>query len=480
MKFLIHSHGCQGPIEGNLGRPEYSYYFLLQDFRSVISRLGPFEHIQDPEREVDAIYMACRERGEECIYISFAPANKTPLRLQCPTIPFVAWDVGIVQNEIGNHDARNDWRNAVGSIERVATLSNFTAQLMASVVSTNLTATVIPAPVTSRIIERKVVDRPEALNEPVEISFRGAMVDTRNLRLSADHLISPERPAEEETGPSRASKPQIQPDSQIGTARAANPPARTAPEFHIELTGIVYACVCNPTDQRKNWIDVLTAFCMALREADDATLVIKMVHFDVGTYWSRLIYTLAKLKPFQCRVVVIHGFLPRWDYDQLIAASSYYVTASACESVSRPIAEFMGGGRPVIAPSHTAMAEQVDPEVAFVVRSSREYIIWPEDPNDPLRAVRYRLDWLSLHDAFRDSYALIKSRPDDYIAMATRARDKARSLYAPSVVRDKLISFFGLQPGNISRADPVRTVWQLAQDRPALGSEAGRAPRPSR
>ena len=49
-----------------------------------------------------------------------------------------------------------------------------------------------------------------------------------------------------------------------------------------------------------------------------------------------------------------------------------------------PLMEFMSAGRPVIAPRHTAMADYIDESSAFIVASSPEHNVWPDDPRHHL------------------------------------------------------------------------------------------------
>ncbi len=76
-----------------------------------------------------------------------------------------------------------------------------------------------------------------------------------------------------------------------------------------EVSGVVYVSVFNPEDGRKNWHHLITAFCWAMRDVEDATLVLKMTQNDLATYYVHLITLLSQLSPFACRVVVMHGYL---------------------------------------------------------------------------------------------------------------------------------------------------------------------------
>src|SRR6185312_2597401 len=51
----------------------------------------------------------------------------------------------------------------------------------------------------------------------------------------------------------------------------------------LELSGVVYTAILNPFDARKNWQDLLSGFLLALKDRDDAMLVVKLV---VSAEWE--------------------------------------------------------------------------------------------------------------------------------------------------------------------------------------------------
>jgi glycosyltransferase involved in cell wall biosynthesis len=230
----------------------------------------------------------------------------------------------------------------------------------------------------------------------------------------------------------------------LETPEQTLPPASETVE--IEVSGVVYVSVFNPDDGRKNWHHLITAFCWALRDAQDATLVLKMTHNDLSTYYVELMTLLSRLSPFACRVVVMHGYLQDEEFARLYGAASFYVNASRCEGLCLPLMEFMSCARPVIAPDHTAMRDYIDDRVAFVVKSSQEPTIWPEDARILYRTLRHRPDWGSLKAAYEDSYAMAKHRPEAWHAMAEAANERMREYCSFAPVQQRLAQFFGKSP----------------------------------
>jgi glycosyltransferase involved in cell wall biosynthesis len=214
------------------------------------------------------------------------------------------------------------------------------------------------------------------------------------------------------------------------------------------LDGVVFTSVFNPEDGRKNWEDMVTAFCWTFRDDADATLVLKMSHHDLGTFFGRLVELWSRLHPFRCRVIALHGYLDERAFGLLIDASSYIVNSSHCEGQCLPLMEFMRRGVPAVAPAHTAMRDYIDSENAFVVASSPSPTCWPHDPRYAYRTTFYRLDWQSLCDGLRAAADCARREPKRYRRMAARARRRIARDFGPASVRVAMRNFLAqLKPG---------------------------------
>ena len=252
-------------------------------------------------------------------------------------------------------------------------------------------------------------------------------LDSRSAVLS---VVEAEAPVEAETA--------------VTEAPIESPAEILLPEEILSLDGIVYTSVFTPYDGRKNWVDMVTAFVWSFRDTQDVTLVLKTAHPDLSHYREALLELLAELSPFQCRVVVVHAHLDDAVYGALIGASTYYVNSSVSEGACLPIQEFMSCGKPVIAPAHTAMEDYIDDAVAFVVKASVEPMPWPHDPHGLFRTLRYRINWDSLCDAYRESYRVAKAAPECYAQMSDSARAKMNAYCSDAVVSEQLRTFFDL------------------------------------
>ena len=553
MKFILHSDIDAASIRNSLGKPEYSYYFVLKAFQPVLEQLGPVELVRDPAAEVDPIFEASAARGEDCVFVSFSPPNAVVLGLKCPTIVVVAWEFSTIPDGGWNpEEPREDWRYVFGRLGFAISLSNHTAQVVKQAMGGDFPIFAVASPVYDRI-RRLPVPASGPLIPDREIAIRGAVFDSRDFELSPEQVLGPVFPpppirpsaweialAAREREEARAARER----EEQATARAAEeaaalreaeeerlrqeeaarvaayrrtlrfrlavtkrhllewyreavrdllpgglarligrigglgeavyrrltgwrPPAPPvsappipepvplpapppqpptmaspigppAPEVRVSLGGVVYTSMLNPTDGRKNWHDMLTAFCWAFRDVPDATLVLKMVKGDPQSYRRDLFLILARSAPFKCRVVTMDGFLEDADYAGLMGATSFYVNASNAEGLCMPLMEFMSVGKPVIAPCHTAMADYIDPSAAFVLETTPEHNVWPNDPRFLYTTMRERLKWDTLAAAFAESHRVAKRAPERYAAMGANAERIMRDYCSDDAVRERL------------------------------------------
>ena len=220
---------------------------------------------------------------------------------------------------------------------------------------------------------------------------------------------------------------------------------------HIKWRGPTFTAVLNPEDGRKNWPDLVSAFVFALRDRSDATLLIKVVHRDAERGVAPIAAALRRLGDFACRVVLVQAFLPDADYRHLVAGSTFAVNASRGEGQCLPLMEFMSAGVPAIAPDHTAMADYVSPDNAFVVPSGREPSAWPQDPRLLFTCHRRAIDWGALVAAYRSAYRVATTDPAQYSAMSAAAIAATRSYCSIETVLAGLDGF--LQALSLKWAD---------------------------
>ena len=417
MLILIYSETNQRNIAQNLGRSEYSYYFVLKEYRPVLERLGTVVEVTDPDEEVDRLYAECQARGEDCVFLSFSPPHRTMTHYACPTLPVFAWEFSTIPNESWYADPRNDWRIVLRSTGAAITHSTYTVKAVRDAMGADYPICAIPAPVWDRFAARgrQLVCQPQA--RQVRLTLKGLLVDSRQLDLQAF------APAAIRSGP--------------GIDFTA--PAQTR---ELVLDGVVYTSVFNPCDGRKNWEDMLSAFCTSFRDVEDATLVLKLTHHDAEQALTGILHHLYRNQPYRCRIVLIYGYLADADYERLVQATSYVVNTSYGEGQCLPLMEFMSCGKPAVAPRNTAMIDYIDPDNAFIIDSTEELTAWPHDPRSAYRTLRYTANWESICRAFRASYQVATGDGERYGQMSEHAVRSLEHFCSQATAAERLEPFF--------------------------------------
>jgi glycosyltransferase involved in cell wall biosynthesis len=423
MIFIVHSETNEATIEENLGQSEYSYHFVLKEFRPILQQLGKLITVIDPEHEVDDIYRSAARAGEACVFLSFSPPHQTSLDLACPTVPVFAWEFDTIPNETWYGDPSQDWRFVLNKLGRAITHSGSTVTAVKQAIGADFPICSIPAPVWDRFASLSVAPSTPVAKE-VALDIPGTIFDSRTADLS---IYSPEYP-------------EVPQGVRLRKAMAGC--ARSTP---LQLDGIVYTSIFNPYDARKNCFDMICAFCLAFRDVD-ATLILKLIHTDTDFAVDYFLSHLYRLTPFRCRVILIKGFITDAEYLKLMQATCYVVNTSHGEGQCLPLMEYMSCGKPAVAPRHSAMLDYISPENAFVIDSSAEPSPWYNDPRHAYRTLRQRIDFETLLTAYRESYRVANEEPDRYAAMSVQARRSLEQYCSSAVVSKQLQEFLAKPP----------------------------------
>ncbi|MBD7977404.1 glycosyltransferase [Serpens gallinarum] len=474
MIILISSKIRSANIQASLGKPEYSYFFLMKDFLPALERAGTVIVVDDPI-QIDSLYAQYIEQGEKVVYLSFGPPHQTSLGLRCPTFCVFAWEFDSIPDEAWDDDPRHDWRYVFARIAGAIALSQEAANAVTKAMGASYPVIALPAP----LWDRHALGSDSGLLPQLNVrrlSFNGQTLDSPLLGLSADGLAQPNEPVRNPlpsitpplTGwalrwattralakgwwseailpflPQSIAEPVVTPRTDpkavpIETI-AASDKLLSTPKL-LKLSGVVYTSVLNPEDGRKNWIDLISAFCWAFKNEVNATLIVKMVHADIESYRTQVMTHLSRLAPFKCRVVIVHGYLTDAEYKDLIKASTFYVNSSACEGLCLPLVEYLCSGRPAISPLHTAMLDYITEKLAVLVKCSIEPASFLHDPANRLRTRRYRQSWDSLVMAYQRSYIIATEEPERYRQMSSDARTELKEFCSVERVSKKLDKF---------------------------------------
>ena len=470
MKFLLYAQVAQDTIDSRLGTADYSYFFLLRAFSKVFAELGDVIEMHDAA-DAEPIRAQCAARNEPCVLISFAPPHKTPPGLACLAVPLFAWEYPDIPERIEEgcwtNDPRHDWRRVFALAGRAIALSSHTASAVKRSMGESFPIASIPAPIRPIVWTEKMGQLPDPdqsavfrANASVADSWRMGLDPARLICLEEEEDGTSYDPADAKILPTRPDNVQSMRDAYTSAPAMADEPdelddglIESAPlvcgwdlpprlPIHTRLRGLVYTTVLTPTAGRKNWEDLITAFCWTFRDTEDVTLILKLAGTDLQRHHHKLLMLLTKLSPMRCRVIAINGYLSDDDYAGLIRATTYYVNASLCEGLCLPLIEFLGEGVPAIAPDNTAMADYLREEFAFVVASYPGIpTIWPHGDGEVNRTSYHQLDWESLAHAFRRSYEVAHGDPARYREMSRRACEAMQAYCGTEVVKSRLHAF---------------------------------------
>lgn len=480
MIYALYSELNDSNIKSNLGRPQYSYYFLLKSFRRVLEKLGSVQIINDPATEVDQLYTESKARGEECLFICFTPPHLAPTDLSCPTLCLFAWEFSTIPCESWDSNPANNWCWVFSHHLGVIATSSYTATIVRKAMadySKPIPVLSIPTPTWDDFALLRVKDPLAHLGNGSTIAAPGHLQDSSVIEFDLKNLlpryfVTPKSWTPNSAGvtsytqhpETTASKLAIvkkhlrnwllevrghKPENVARNGEGNTPSVSFDSDKNAEVTvnGVVYTTVLNPEDGRKCHLDLLTAFVSAFRDNPDATLIMKMTQQDADRYRLPLNHTLHQLFPFKCRIVLFNGFLSSEQYLQLIHATTFYVNTSHCEGLCIPLMEFLSSGKPVIAPKHTAMEDYIDEEVAFIIDSYLETNVWPHDPTGRYTTQRYRNNWETIVANYKRSFDIATAEQNLYRQMSIKAMDRMEAFCSRAAVENKLNSFLSHQLG---------------------------------
>jgi len=370
-------------IAARMGSASYSYYYVYEAFAPLLER-----------------WQGAR------VHLAFVPLDAFQPATDAPNVAFPFWDFP---------DVLDEWAHTAGTLDLLLTSSDFTRDAF------------VRAGVRTPIRVVRVPARPEWLALPPWQPAQRVVVDC------PCYVVTPTRPAPASRAKAfyrRHLGPLLSARS-TDTLRAAahawrDSAAADCPVTpQLELSGIVYTTVFNPFDQRKNWPDLLTAFLFALRDRDDATLVLKLaVPPDRAAAGVNQVLAFHRRLGLahRCKLVVVSAYLSDAQMLELARGTTYYLNASRCEGACLPLQDFLAAARPAIAPRHTAIADYFDGACGFVAESHPEPASWPQDPGRGYATTWHRLVWPSLRDRIRESYDAVKQPQYEALAAAARAR----------------------------------------------------------
>ncbi|HUY90949.1 MAG TPA: hypothetical protein VMV10_19590 [Pirellulales bacterium] len=467
---IVNSLSRGAAPQETLGAAGYSYEFVLRAFRPLLERWAEVVEVGRPESQLDFAVRNARRRGRQPLSLSFRPFQEVYLTRKAPNVVLPFWEFPDIPAGDYKDNPRYHWVRIANHCSLILTASEFTAAALGRA-GVRTPIRVVPTPVAAEYFELP----------PWEAGRRTTLDCTAYVFSSPE--VQPLRPPDVESRPGpdsqafrlktklrsaarnvwrRGIKPWLPLRLSKALVSAKNaarnawlegeielPPAETK----VELSGVVYTSILNPDDNRKNWEDLLSAFLLATRDREDATLVVKLVTSHAAPVREMLGYYYKLGISHRSKLVLITSYLSDEQMRTLAEASAYYITSTRAEGACLPLQDFLAGGRPGVAPRHTAIADYFDDRLGFVVDSHPEPCPWPQDNSGRLHTSWHRIVWSSLREQIEASYeAAVNDRPQ-YRNLSREARQAMHGWASAAAVWPRLAGALALAFG-----EPVASV----------------------
>jgi glycosyltransferase involved in cell wall biosynthesis len=445
---LVTSMYSDGDLSRRLGRDAYSYRYVYRAFAPLLERWSRHREASGPPAALEHAIVEARRQQDQPIHLSFLPLHLMNVVPGVPNLAVPAWEFPDIPALDLADDPRQNWARRADEVDAIVTHTQFSrAAFLRAGVRTPVH--VVPVPIQPDYFrvadwqpDRRVVldcpcyvfPQPAALPRPprpwvsTETGHLPARAGLRQLYKKCIKAM-PERFGKAVHRSARAVRAALWSARQA--LRETDVRELFPPQPNLRLSGVVYTTILNPFDARKNWQDLLSGYLLALRDCEDATLVVKLV---VSAEWEAA--ALAEMFAFyrasglshRCKLVFVTAYLSEEQLVDLTRGSTYYVNTSRAEGSCLPLQNFLAAGRPALAPPHTGMADSLDDECAFTVASHPEPAGWPQEIDGGYRTTWHRLVWQSLHDRFRASYETARQGIAGYRRMANHGRERMRGL----------------------------------------------------
>lgn len=455
---VLSSYMTGAPEGRNFAALGYSYDFVARAFTPLLERWGSVIEVRSPERDLESEVRRARRGDLEPVHVSFRALQHACLSESAPNVVVPAWEFPDVPDHEFDGDPDNDWVRGANRCSLVIVGGPFTANALRKAgVCTPIGIVQVPAAAECFDVprwnphRRTVLDCPayvfpqpgSACPDIIRYSRRAAAAGPHARRLPKLSLYVATRELYK-----KYLRPRVPArlDRSLTAAHKAwsipTPRYRKLPQ--VELSGVVYTSIFTPTEDRKNWQDLLTGFLLALRDREDATLVLKLITKNPADADLVLDYYRRLDLHHRCQAVVITDFLSQQQMLALTEASTYYITTTRAEGNCLPLMNYLASGRPAVSPRHTAIADYFDDRMGYVVESHPEPAAWPQDRQLRCRTSWHRLVWTSLVEQIRESYQAAKQNGVAYEAKASAAREKMRQWASIEQVWPRLQSALSL------------------------------------
>ncbi|HEY7312467.1 MAG TPA: glycosyltransferase [Gemmataceae bacterium] len=440
---ILTSYTTETARGNRLGVPGYSYDIVARLLAPLLSRWGEVIPVPRDAGRIESAVREARRRGLEPIQLSVLPFQDVYLTPSAPNVVYPFWEFPDVPAEAFDGNPQNNWVATANRCDLILVCGSFTAEaLQRAGIRVPIRVVPVPTPpeyfrvprwsaqTTTRIScpayvfpdpdvpPHQLWDGPDAgefrEHRPPRPSLRRSLIG--NARMVYRHAIKPLIPPLVHRLMRNRVRP-VGPDTWQDYLRRCR-------RDELELSGIVYTSIFSPQDGRKNREDLISGFLTALRDCEDATLVVKLVAADSLWIDGTLNYYRTAGLSHRCKVVFITDYLSADQMSALARASTYYLTTTRAEGCCLPLLNYLAAGRPGVTPCHSAIGDYFTPDMGFIIASAAERAFWPQDKRIRFKTTWNRIEWPSVIEQLRTSYDLARRDPTAYESLAAASRER--------------------------------------------------------
>lgn len=180
--------------------------------------------------------------------------------------------------------------------------------------------------------------------------------------------------------------------------------------YPVELQGTVFLAVFDTFDYGSDWSQLVTAFCTAMRNNKDATLVLWVTGKVEEHYKADLHHLLCTVSPFQCSTVLFLGELTTEELHNLLSATNFLLNVEMYRGLRLDVLAAAACGIPVISAANSS----VDLFNQFLIchcLETDEQLAAADRSADPVYRTRHRrVVWEDLQEQIATAYQLAKNK----------------------------------------------------------------------
>lgn len=211
---------------------------------------------------------------------------------------------------------------------------------------------------------------------------------------------------------------------------------------NIKPINKIYLTIINPWDRRKNIEELITSFAKFSSKYKQALLIVKLVIDNQGTTLFNINEILAeKIKLTSPNIIFISHELTDAEMSVLMQSVDYYYCMSKAEGQNLPLIEAMSLGTVPVSVMHTAMADYIQDDNAFTIKSNLEYTSVDSNASRNSNLRWYKPEFKSAIKALEASY---QARTSEYSIKSNNCVKTIESTYSDRVVFDKIFQRINL------------------------------------